>query len=185
MIETLKDLDTEVLLFLNSFHTTFFDNFFLVVTHRFTWIPFYALLLFFAWKKYGSQVWKFMIAVALLIVCADQLSVFVKDYVQRYRPCHHIVLQHLLHLVEGRCGGTFGFVSSHATNSMALAVFTCLTLFRDNKRMTYAMITYTLLVSYSRIYLGMHYPLDILGGFLLGAMIAHGMYIFSKSNKLA
>jgi len=184
MLETLKQYDTELFLFLNNLHTSFFDEVFVVATQRFTWIPFYAMLLFFAWKKYGNSVWKYLIAIALLIICADQLSVFIKNYVQRYRPCHNLTLQNIVHLVNGECGGQFGFISSHATNSMALTVFTYLTIFSKNRLMMGIMIFYTLFVSYSRIYLGMHYPLDIVCGFFVGTLVGHGVFLFSKNNKL-
>lgn len=184
MLETLKHYDTELFLFLNRLHSSFFDDVFVIVTQRFTWIPFYALLLYFSWKKYGNAVWKYLIAIVLLIICADQLSVFIKNYVQRYRPCHNLTLQNIIHLVNGECGGQFGFISSHATNSMALTVFTCLTIFRQNRLMTGVMFFYALVVSYSRIYLGMHYPLDIICGFMVGALTGHGIFLFSKNNKL-
>jgi undecaprenyl-diphosphatase len=115
--------------------------------------------------------------VALLISISDQLSVRAFKYVfERPRPCHEADLQPLIHLAAGRCGGAFGFVSSHAANSFALATFIWI-LLRGIYRWTgYVMFGYAVLVSYSRVYLGVHYPGDILAGGLLGVLAGGLVY---------
>jgi len=91
----------------------------------------------------------------------------------RFRPCHHPGLKDLLHLADG-CGGKFGFVSSHAANTMGLAVLVSLIL--KNRAITVSMLAFALVNGYSRIYLGKHFVFDVIGGFLLGALIAYGVY---------
>lgn len=187
MIDYLKQLDTNLFLWLNGQHNSFFDVCFYWITNKFFWIPFYLLLLFFVYKEYKTDTWKILIAVLLLVIASDQLSVLIKESVQRYRPCHNLILQNKIHLVNEKCGGTFGFVSSHATNSMALGFFLILCFAKRKKWLTIVLLTYIFLVSYSRIYLGMHYPLDVIGGWILGTAISCVMYkttkkIISKSS---
>jgi undecaprenyl-diphosphatase len=171
-IESIKQVDTSLFLFINRHHLPFFDTVFYWATGRLAWIPLYAFLLFLSIKKYKSKTWFFLLAIAVLILCSDQFSVLVKNTVQRYRPCHNANLSSLIRLINDHCGGIYGFVSSHATNSMALMFFLNLTLLHRNRPMKFVMAVYVILVSYSRIYVGVHYPLDILAGWLLGILIA-------------
>ncbi len=180
MIEFIKQADTSLFLWLNSLHCSFCDTFFFVVTNKFFWIPFYLLLLFLVYKEFKNCTWKILIAVLLLIFASDQLSVLIKNNVQRYRPCHNLLLQNKVHTVNNTCGGQFGFVSSHATNSMALAVFLILCFARKKKWLTIILFTYVFLVSYSRIYLGVHYPLDIAIGWVAGMSISIIIYFLIK-----
>lgn len=182
MIEHIKQLDTDLFLWLNSFHNSFFDVFFYWITDRFFWVPFYLYLFFLVCKEYKTNVWKILIVVILLIIASDQLSVFIKDNVQRYRPCHNLELQKSIHLVNGECGGQFGFVSSHAANSMALGLFLILSFVKRIKWLTAFLVLFVVLVSYSRIYLGKHYPMDIIGGWVIGITISYAIHkIFLKA----
>ncbi|NJO68350.1 MAG: phosphatase PAP2 family protein [Bacteroidetes bacterium] len=103
-----------------------------------------------------------------MVIATDQVSVFIKDTVQRLRPCHDMAIQSLVHTVHG-CGGKFGFVSSHAANSFGVAMF--FTMFFSHRWVGVMLMIWALIVSYSRIYLGVHYPGDVLGGALLGMII--------------
>lgn len=185
MIDSLNNIDTSLTLFLNSIHNGFFDYIMEVISGKYTWIPLYLVLLFFAYKKL-SNIKLFLIflaTVALLITLADQTSVqLFKNIFERLRPCHCEKIKNIIHIVNGHCGGQFGFVSSHATNTFALAVF--LSLFFKNVKVTYLLIFWAFIVAYSRIYLGVHYFGDVLGGAILGTVIAFLVYFIFKKFVL-
>lgn len=181
MIEKLELIDRSIFLFINGLHAPFFDKLMWFVSGKLSWIPLYLLLLFFLIKKEKKHWWLIILALALLITLADQTSVkLFKETFQRYRPCHNLEIQHLVHKVNNKCGGTFGFVSSHATNVFALASFISL-VFRKNY-VTIGMLIWAALVSYSRIYLGVHYPADVSAGALLGMLC--GLLIYFGYSKL-
>ncbi len=173
MIEFLKKIDLEVFLFLNGLNAPWLDPVMYYISAKFFWIPFYALLLYFCYKYYGwRSLLIIMLLVALMITFTDQFTGFMKDYFQRYRPSRDENLEGLVHTVYGRRGGRYGFVSAHAANSFALAVF-MIHLLRDKlKYIAPVMITWASLKAYSRIYLGVHYPGDIIVGTLIGILAA-------------
>ena len=179
MIELIKSLDTQLFLLLNSWNCPAMDTFFYYATNRFVWIPLYVLLLIMVVKKLKTNAWKMMLMIVVLIVCSDQVSVLIKDNVKRYRPCHNLKIQEKVHKVNNKCGGKYGFVSSHATNTMALFVFLVLSVFRK-ERLIVGILTFYVL--YSRIYLGVHYPGDIIGGWLLGLLIAVILFSLLKRS---
>ncbi len=107
----------------------------------------------------------------------DQGSVkLFKDVFERLRPCHNPAIAELVHTINGKCGGKYGFVSSHATNSFALAVFCGFLFKRHYKYMLWLMLFWAAIVSYSRVYVGVHYPGDIIGGAVLGSLV--GLFVF-------
>lgn len=117
-----------------------------------------------------------MVLVALLITISDQVSVHLfKNVFQRLRPCHEPALEGMVYTL-GRCGGKFGFISSHASNSFAIAVFMALLLWKTLRVMAIIMLVWAAMVSYSRVYLGVHYPGDILVGGMVGALEALMVY---------
>ena len=154
----------------------------MAASSKFFWIPLYLLLLIVLIKKFGSKIYYPILAVVLLILLSDQLSVFIKNKVQRLRPCHNPEMSNMVHMVNNDCGGAFGFVSSHACNSAALATFFILLFGLNNKKVFTISVFYCLIVSYSRIMLGRHYPLDIIGGWLLGALC--GFLVFKVFQKI-
>lgn len=173
LLQRILELDKDLFLFLNGFHSDFWDTVMLLVTRQETWFPFFVCILFFIVKNYRSKSLLIIISLALVILASDQLSVLMKDTIQRLRPVHDPAIAHLVHNVLGK-GGFFSFVSSHAANSVAILVFTT----RIFKRRTYSilMLVWVLLFCYSRIYSGVHYPLDLIGGALLGWLIGWGVY---------
>ena len=181
MLETLKQIDTSLFLFLNGIHSPFWDIIMWHISGKLEWIPLYVFFLFLIIRKYKMKAVWVLLAIVLVITLADQISVkLFKEQFERLRPCHNPEIQHLVHRVNNKCGGKYGFVSSHASNSFALAMFLSL-LFR--KRLFVGLIFFwATVVSYSRIYLGVHYPGDILGGAILGVLIGWGIYRLMKSK---
>lgn len=185
MFPTLNQYDQTLMLWLNYDGGTLLDAFWYAVSYKFSWVPLYVAILIvlvqyarrnpfpsssptsFTSRHLHSLV--LILITALIIVAADQLSSgVIKPLVQRPRPSHEPGLMEMLHYVGDYRGGRYGFVSSHAANTIALAVWVSL-LFR-NRVLWCAMITFYLVNCYSRIYLGVHYPGDILCGSIIGAL---------------
>lgn len=172
LITSIKEFDTQLFLFLNSKHNSFFDIIMFWASNKFVWIPLYAFLFYLVYKYLGKKVWLFAIAAALTIVLSDQISVHAfKNVFLRYRPCHNLLIKDQIHL-NGGCGGMYGFISSHAANTFALAMLLSL-LFRNRiKYFGVTIFSWAAFVSYSRIYNGVHYPADIAIGAIVGMGIA-------------
>jgi undecaprenyl-diphosphatase len=174
MMEQLLTLDEQLFLLLNRQHNTFFDPIMYWASNEFFWIPMYILLFIFFLRRYGSFAWYIFICIALLITSSDQLSSnLIKNLVERPRPSHALPLIGKVHLSKAGPGGEYGFVSSHAANTFALAIFLGLLLPPQDRGIKYFLFGWAALVSYSRIYNGVHYPGDILGGILLGGLLAY------------
>jgi undecaprenyl-diphosphatase len=175
LISWMIEIDKSMFVSLNNCHAPFFDNFFWIVTGMITWIPFYAMIMYMIVKSQPKGWWITVIALAVLIVLCDQISnSVIKHGIERLRPSHEPTLAGMVHIIAGYTGGKFGFVSSHAANSFGLAMFIVL-LFR-NKWLSISILSWAVINSYSRIYVGVHYPGDILGGALVGVIIAFIVY---------
>ena len=158
-------------------HNEFFDVVMHWLSDKIIWIPLYIYFLFLAFKNIGNRIWLVAIAVAILILLSDQLSVHAfKNVFLRYRPCHNLLIQSKVHLLNGHCGGTYGFVSSHAANTFALAMFLSLLFKNKIKNFSIFIFAWASLVSYSRIYSGVHYPVDIAVAAILGMGV--GVMVF-------
>ncbi len=186
LITSIKEIDTQLFLFLNSKHNSFFDPVMFWSSHKYFWIPLYAFFLFLSYKHFGKKVWMVALGALLVIVFADQISVHAfKNVFLRYRPCHNLALQAQVHL-NGGCGGTYGFISSHSANTFALAMFLTLLFKNKIKYFGLAIFFWAAFVSYSRIYNGVHYPADIAVGAIVGMGI--GITVFKiyqfANNKL-
>jgi undecaprenyl-diphosphatase len=171
-LETLENFDRQLFFFLNRNHTPFFDSVFSITSLTATWIPLYLFFLFLIIRKYRSACWVPLLGAALVIGLSDRSSVLIKNSVERYRPSHNLEIKNKVLLLNGDRGGQFGFVSSHASNVFGLAVYLILLLKFRKKYFSFLLLLWALFVSYSRIYEGLHYPSDILGGAMLGAALA-------------
>ena len=176
MLEQLIQWDTELFLFLNGLHNSFFDFIMWWASDKEIWYPLYGLILFFVFKKFNWQgVWVFL-AMVLVVTIADQSSVKIfKEGFERLRPSHNPAIKDMIHHINNYKGGQYGFVSSHAANTVSFAVFTA-HIFR-NMWVSAGLYFWAAFVSYSRIYLGVHYPGDIIGGAVLGIIIGYLVYI--------
>ncbi|MEX2595855.1 MAG: phosphatase PAP2 family protein [Salibacteraceae bacterium] len=174
MLELLQEIDQSLTLLVNHANSSNADSMMVLFSHKLTWAPLYAALLFLFQKIFG---WKrtayILLAIIINVVLTDQISVMMKEYFLRLRPCHEAGFKEMLLLADG-CGGKYGFVSSHAANTMGLAVLVLMIL--KNKWMTIGMICFALVNGYSRIYLGKHYFFDVVGGFALGAFLGLIVY---------
>lgn len=181
MIESIIDKDIELLIFLNNLGTTQWDGFWLIVTNKFSAIPLYILLLYLAFKNYGlKKTVAIVLFIALLIAASDQTSNLFKYGFKRLRPCHDESIADLIRLVKARCGGMYSYFSAHASNSMAIAIFFSLLLKDKVKYLSYFLIIWALFVAYSRIYIGVHFPLDVLTGAVIGTVYAIVCYKLFK-----
>ena len=171
MIEAIKNWDEASFLWLNSFHSSALDPIVLQLTQTISWIPLYVLLLYQIYRIDPKNTAWILGGVMLTILLSDQVtSGLMKPYFERLRPCHDPRWEGMLHLY-GRCGGLYGFVSSHAANTFGLATFLTLKLGKKQKAIAWLFL-YALLVSYTRIYLGVHYPLDVFFGAVVGVLAA-------------
>lgn len=196
MLEQLLHIDTEVLLAINGWHTPWADTLMWIISAKTTWIPLYLLLI-------GLLVWRYrhpaptpikwlqkvpacvvmIVAIGLAVGVADFIaSGILKELVARPRPTRVPELEGVLHLVNGYRSGRYGFVSSHAANTMAVALL--FSLIWRNKIATVGLMLWVAANCYSRMYLGVHYPLDIIGGLLVGTIVAVVAHVLLRWVKV-
>ena len=193
MLKQLIHIDTEILLAINGWHAPWADTLMWIISAKETWIPLYALmvgLLIWRYRESASASVKWLQRfpawlVILLVLClavgaADFIaSGILKDWVARPRPSRVPELEGVLHLVNGYKSGRYGFVSSHAANTMACGLL--FSLIWRKKITTISLMLWVAANCYSRMYLGVHYPLDILGGLIVGALVAIGAYVLLRN----
>jgi undecaprenyl-diphosphatase len=166
---SINQTDHALFSLINGWHSEALDPLMVGISSRWLAIPLYLVLAVLLFKKFGKQFPWVLLAVVLMILLSDQLSVAVKFFVERLRPCHDDLLSSSIHLVNNKCGGEFGFYSSHASNTAALALFSHQLL--KQKGLSIFLVVWVILVGYSRIYLGAHFPGDVLMGWFMGASI--------------
>jgi len=183
LISHFDALDKKLMLLLNGLHQPWLDPIMIFASARWTWLPFYAFLLGFLIWKYRLKVWPYLIALTLTITIADQMaSGICKPIFKRLRPCHQPeMIEKGLYVLDHHAG-RFGFISSHASNSFAAAVFLGLA-FGAGWRIR-VLLCWAFLVSYSRIYVGVHFPLDIFLGALVGIFTGYGVFKLLKNIKI-
>lgn len=183
MLETLLQKDTDLLIFLNSLGSEQWDGFWLALTNQFHWSPLFALILFLIFKQFG---WKhallLIVFIAGLVAFSDQFTNFVKHYFERPRPSYTPGVMEKIRQFTYKSGG-YSFYSGHASLSTTFTVFIIL-LFRKHTKYIYLMFIFPLLFGYSRIYLGVHYPLDVTVGYIMGVFWGFMFYHLQKRLRL-
>lgn len=184
-MEELLELDRKVFLELNSsFRNPFVDQLMMFLSTTSAWIPLYLFLLYLLIRNFRKQTWLVLLAVSLTILLADQItSSVMKPFFERLRPSHEPSLAEQVYIVNKYRGGRFGFASSHAANTFGIATLMFMIL-KNYRPWIGLLFLWALGVGYTRIYLGVHYPGDILAGFLVGflcALAAYFLFTFVKN----
>lgn len=180
-MEQLIELDHEVFLYLNNLGGPAWDNFWNFLTDKWSSIPLYIVLLVLMYRNFGIKATVItLILIAGMITCTDQLANVFKNGFQRLRPCGQEGVMEYARFVAVRCG-KYGYFSAHAASSAALTVFLGIILRRSYPVIPYVLILWALMVGYSRIYVGVHYPLDVLTGIAIGSGIGFIFYLVHQS----
>ncbi len=179
-LEKIIHYDKELFVFLNALGNENWDTFWMTLTNQFSWIPLYILFFYLIFKSLG---WKKGLALVLLtavmVTFSDQLTVFIKNSFQRFRPNRDPSINEFIRILKNN--KSFSFVSGHATTSMTVSLFMHLTL-KKYYRYTVLFFIWPILFSYSRIYIGVHFPIDVTVGAVLGILI--GMVFYKLSLKI-
>ena len=179
MFEILKNIDSKLLLFLNGFHSDFLDTVMFQITKFWFWYPVVALIIFLLIKKFKKKFWIPLILIVCCFALTDIGSNIAKKNFKRYRPTYNLEIKNEVHVVKEYRGGEYGFFSGHAANSFGLAIISLL--FIRKRWYSILVLSWAVLVSFSRIYLGVHYPADIFVGAVFGIFIS--VLIYFSQNK--
>jgi len=174
--------DSDLFQLINQAHQPWLDQPMVIISGKLTWIPLYAFLIYRLYKEHKSKVWETILYLISTVIFADQVSSSIlKPLFKRLRPCHVEAFQSWIHLPDG-CGGLYGFCSSHSANAFAVAIgFYLVT---KNRLMRTILIVWATLIAYSRIYLGAHYPLDVIMGAIVGGIGSFTLFqAYAKLTK--
>ena len=177
LINTIEQLDTQIFLCFNGMHNAFWDYFMMIYSSRFVWIPFYVSFLYVMFKNYSakSAITTLIAIICIILLCDQTSSSLLKPMVERMRPSNiDNPISPLVHIVSDYRGGKYGFPSSHAANAWGLVFFSIF--LTHNKKLACYLLTWAVLMAYSRIYLGLHYPGDLLVGVIIGLVYAWAIY---------
>lgn len=178
--------DSSILLAVNGMHSSYFDTFMWLCSRKFEWIPFYLSILYVLFRNFNWRVVLYsLVAMGVVLLLTDAVSShFIRPVVARLRPSNlENPISEMIHIVDNHRGGRYGFPSSHASNSWGLVFFVGLLLRR--RVLTTFLACWALILCYSRLYLGVHYPGDLLAGMLLGAVVASLVYyVFWRTTKV-
>jgi undecaprenyl-diphosphatase len=174
MLDKILSIDEKLFVFLNSLGSETYDGLWLIITKQTSWIPFFLLLLFLIFKELGTKkTLHLLLFIAILLLFTDQITNVFKNGFQRLRPCNNPEINSIIRIVQSR--KSFSFFSGHAANTMAVATFLFL-IFKKNFKSLWLLFLWPLIFAYSRIYLGLHYPLDIVCGYVFGAISGFLMF---------
>lgn len=178
--------DSSILLAVNGMHSSYFDTFMWLCSRKFEWIPFYLSIIYVLFRNFNWRVVLYsLVAMGVILLLTDAVSShFIRPVVARLRPSNlENPISEMIHIVDNHRGGRYGFPSSHASNSWGLVFFVGLLLRR--RLLTTFLSCWALLLCYSRLYLGVHYPGDLLAGMMLGAVVASLVYyVFWRTTKV-
>ncbi len=183
MLENLLQKDTDLLIFLNNLGSEQWDGFWLALTNQFHWSPLFAFLLFLIFRKFGWKNGLLMVVfIAVIVTFSDQFTNFIKHSFQRMRPCNTEGVTEQLRSFIYKPGG-YSFYSGHASLSMTITIFLIL-LLRKHYKYIILLLGFPLLFGYSRIYLGVHYPLDVFTGYISGIFFGTIFYFIQKKLRI-
>jgi len=180
MLDQLLEWDIALFLFLNGLGTSFFDPFWMLMTHKATNFAVYLVLLFWFYHFKGMKQTLFLLlGVGALILVTDQITNVFKNGFERLRPCHNLEVQHVMRLVKSGCGGLYSYFSGHASNSFVLATYFSILFSARFPKLKFVLFLIAACIAYSRVYVGVHFPLDIVSGAVFGTLWALCFYWIS------
>ena len=178
MLQDIIQIDQNLLIFLNNLGSSQWDPFWLIITNQLYWIPLFIFIFYLTIKSYG---WKtggvVILSMIVLVVFSDQFTNLIKNTVQRLRPNNNEEIKHLLRtLINPQ---SYSFMSGHATTSTFFSVYVIL-LLKEHYKHIYFLMLFPLVFAYSRLYLGVHFPIDIFVGILIGIIFGNLYFILFK-----